>query len=270
MTKSRLFSLFICLLLVFTNPLLDEILFSIGSQMPFLQDGFSTNVYYVDAAITLLSLVLYLLLWKRFLRGRPLPCSLELSKKRIGASILCSLGLSGISFLILLFVEHVLVPMGILTEAYEGFTTMWNDAEEAGYFWVCLTTVVIGPIFEEVLMRGLVYSVAEREFGGYTPAIMSGILFGLWHGQPVQMLYTAVVGVVLGLVYMKTRNLLYPILIHMLINLYSTLPPGLDTDFTSGFLDFLSLVAIVPTLYVLIKLLRTEEANEQDAEKELP
>lgn len=186
MTKPRLFSLFICLLLVFTNPLLDEILFSIGSQMPFLQDGFSDNVYYADAVITLPSLVLYLLLWKRFLRGSPLPCSLEFSKKRIGASVLCSLGLSGISFLILLFVEHVLVPMGILTEAYEDFSTMWNGAEEAGYFWVCLSTVVIGPIFEEVLFRGLVYSMAEREFCGYTPAILSGILFGLWHGQPVQ------------------------------------------------------------------------------------
>lgn len=84
MTKPRLFSLFICLLLVFTNPLLDEILFSIGSQMPFLQDGLSTNVYYADAVITLPSLVLYLLLWKRFLRGSPLPCSLEFSKNGLG------------------------------------------------------------------------------------------------------------------------------------------------------------------------------------------
>lgn len=124
--------------------------------------------------------------------------------------------------------------------------------------------------FEEVLFRGLVYSVAERGFGGYAPAILSSVLFGLWHGQPVQMIYATVVGVALGLVYMKTKNLLYPILLHMLINLYSTLPPGLDTEPLSGFLDFLSLVAIVPTLCILIKLLRTEGANEQDAKKELP
>ncbi|MDY5398349.1 MAG: CPBP family intramembrane glutamic endopeptidase [Collinsella sp.] len=121
--------------------------------------------------------------------------------------------------------EHALVPMGILAEAYEDFSTMWNGPEEAGYSWVCLSTVAIGPIFEEVLFRGLVYSVAERGFGGYAPAILSSVLFGLWHGQPVQMIYATVIGVALGLVYMKTKNLLYPILLHMLINLYSTLPP---------------------------------------------
>lgn len=107
---------------------------------------------------------------------------------------------------------------------------MWNGAEEAGYSWVCLSTVAIGPIFEEVLFRGLVYSVAERGVGGYAPAILSSVLFGLWHGQPVQMIYATVVGVALGLVYMKTKNLLYPILLHMLINLYSTLPPPCTSE----------------------------------------
>lgn len=92
----------------------------------------------------------------------PSPALWNSPKKRIVASALCSLGLSGISLLVLLFAEHALVPMGILAEAYEDFSTMWNGAEEAGYSWVCLSTVAIGPIFEEVLFRGLVYSVAER------------------------------------------------------------------------------------------------------------
>lgn len=92
---------------------------------------------------------------KAFASRKPLPCSLELSKKRIVAPVLCSLGLSGISFLVLLFVEHAPVPMGILAEAYEDFSTMWNEAEEAGYSWVCLSTVAIGPILRKCCSAGL-------------------------------------------------------------------------------------------------------------------
>ena len=62
MTKSRLLSLSVCLILVFTNPLPYDLLFSASFQMPFLQGGFSANEYYADAVVTSLSLVLYLLL----------------------------------------------------------------------------------------------------------------------------------------------------------------------------------------------------------------
>ena len=84
--------------------------------------------------------------------------------------------------------------------------------------WVIpLVAVIIGPIVEELIFRKLIIDRLSV-FGDLTAVITSAVLFGLFHGNLYQFFYAAGLGVVLGYVYTKTRNVIYPTVIHMLIN----------------------------------------------------
>jgi hypothetical protein len=67
--------------------------------------------------------------------------------------------------------------------------------------------------FRGFLGRGLL--------GRYGPTggiLITSLLFGLVHGNPVQSLYAVVLGLALHLIYRATRSLWVPILIHFLFN----------------------------------------------------
>lgn len=49
------------------------------------------------------------------------------------------------------------------------------------------------------------------------------IIFGLFHGNILQGIYTAILGMVIALAYYWTRSIFVPIIIHITYNLVSTL-----------------------------------------------
>jgi membrane protease YdiL (CAAX protease family) len=78
--------------------------------------------------------------------------------------------------------------------------------------------VIVAPVMEEYVFRYLPY----RKLGGYDPrlyVLWTSIAFGLFHMDLVQSTYTMAVGLVLGVVMMKTGSLQYVIGLHMLFNL---------------------------------------------------
>lgn len=80
-----------------------------------------------------------------------------------------------------------------------------------------VSTAVLTPIFEEIMWRKTVLNGASRY--GLGPAILlSGIAFGLWHGNFAQAFGCMLCGLVFAFVYAYTRKLIYPIILHMSIN----------------------------------------------------
>ena len=98
-----------------------------------------------------------------------------------------------------------------------------NMVSETPIWLVILFVVVIGPIFEELIFRKLIFDRVAR-YGTWTAITTTSIAFGLFHGNLYQLFYAAGLGVVLGFLYAKTRNVLYPIAMHMLINFFGTVP----------------------------------------------
>lgn len=89
--------------------------------------------------------------------------------------------------------------------------------------WVtAVLTLVLAPIFEEVIFRRLTLDVL-RPFGDRTAAVVSGVLFGLFHMNISQFFYAALLGFVLSYLMLRTNNLWYPILLHFFINLVGSL-----------------------------------------------
>ncbi len=145
--------------------------------------------------------------------------------KRLMISIpIITLGVSGISYLWLLMVDLGLQNVPILGESAQNHNEVFEQLMTQPYLWSFLSIVLIGPIVEELLFRGLVFRYLEKIRQGWFPILVSGIAFGLWHGEPVQCVYTAWMGIVLGLIYTKRRDIRIVIAIHILNNFLSALP----------------------------------------------
>ncbi len=85
--------------------------------------------------------------------------------------------------------------------------------------WVKLAIVVIiGPVVEELFYRKLLIDRLGR-YGQKVAVIASGLIFGLAHGNLSQFFYAFGLGLALGYVYVKTRNVIYTIAPHVIINL---------------------------------------------------
>jgi membrane protease YdiL (CAAX protease family) len=86
---------------------------------------------------------------------------------------------------------------------------------------IFLLIVVMAPIFEEIFYRGVVINRLRR-YGDGTAIVVSGLIFGLIHGNFNQFFYATFVGMVLAAVYLHTGKLSITIFLHMVVNFMET------------------------------------------------
>ena len=85
--------------------------------------------------------------------------------------------------------------------------------------WVNLVFVgILAPIFEELFYRKVIINRLRR-YGDLPAILISGLIFGLTHGNFSQVFYTIVVGMLLGFIYIRTGSVLYTISIHAAFNM---------------------------------------------------
>ena len=77
---------------------------------------------------------------------------------------------------------------------------------------------IIGPIFEELLFRKLLIDRTIK-YGAKISIILSATLFGLMHGNLNQFFYAFLLGGFFSYIYIKTGKIIYPILLHICLNL---------------------------------------------------
>ncbi|MCL2248034.1 MAG: CPBP family intramembrane metalloprotease [Oscillospiraceae bacterium] len=77
--------------------------------------------------------------------------------------------------------------------------------------------VVVAPVFEEFLTRGIMYD-ALAPFGAGIAIIISSLLFGLMHGSLFMLFYTTAYGFALGYVRYATNSLYVVTVLHAIVN----------------------------------------------------
>ena len=128
----------------------------------------------------------------------------------------------------------------------------------SGEVWVQLLGVgIIIPIAEEMTFRGLVYTRAKSVFSNTIVAMLfSSVLFGLFHGNIVQMLAAFVSGCVMCLLYERSGGVLVTVLFHIGFNLPSVILANTGFYITSrqvlGLLTLLSGVICAAGVVFLI------------------
>ena len=87
---------------------------------------------------------------------------------------------------------------------------------------VMIAVSIMAPLSEEVLCRGVILRLAERVSPRFWVAnVIQALAFGILHGNLVQGTYAFLLGLVLGYMYGKFRNIWLCMLLHAAMNLSS-------------------------------------------------
>ena len=80
------------------------------------------------------------------------------------------------------------------------------------------TAAIAAPVFEEIIFRGFLLPSLTRYFPVWTAVVLSSLLFSIAHLSLSEVLPLTALGLVLGIVYTRSRNILASMLVHSLWN----------------------------------------------------
>jgi len=91
----------------------------------------------------------------------------------------------------------------------------------SGIYLRIICVGILPAIFEELLFRKFLIDRTIRH-GEFISCAMSGIMFGMWHGNFQQFFFTFFIGVLFAFVYIRTGKIIYTMIMHASMNLVTT------------------------------------------------
>jgi len=85
-----------------------------------------------------------------------------------------------------------------------------------------ISNVLIGPVIEEYLFRGIIYNESKRVYSLKKSVFLTTFLFGISHTTIIQIIYALIIGFILIKVYEKYKNINSCIIVHLFSNLTTT------------------------------------------------
>lgn len=169
-------------------------------------------------------------------------------------------------FFVSYFLMYVGNTAGTLINAFTSLFGLSSSADaiemiqSSSLLPIFLIAGVVGPIIEELMFRKLILD-RLYPFGEKFAILVSALLFALFHGNLTQFIYAFLLGAVFGYLYCRTGKILYPILLHMAINLMGGVLPTLILKLAAPLLTLLeegenltveALLSVLPSLLVLL------------------
>jgi len=125
----------------------------------------------------------------------------------------------------LFFQDRIPLPRGI--EKYvaparqmleEMFRILVSAKDIPELLFVVLVVAITPAIVEELLFRGLIQSAFERRVVPVRAAIWTGIIFGIFHFNPFQIVPLIILGCFFGILRMRSRSMIIAMTVHFLNN----------------------------------------------------
>lgn len=190
---------------------------SIVTLLPEIMENASGWGYLLAVAIGML----ILLLWKkpRYIRQTLFKKGKPMTPGSFATLFTLVMGCQLLAQLFFILIDWIGSLLGFsLTELLESVSV---DTTILPMF---LYAVIAAPITEELLFRGLLLRSVEP-YSKKLAIFASALLFGLYHGNPIQTPYAFLVGLILGYVALE-YNMAWAIVLHLLNNLLygDTLP----------------------------------------------
>ncbi len=105
-------------------------------------------------------------------------------------------------------------------ESYEELMENAGITDEISIIML-IYTVILAPIAEEIIFRGVTLNIAKRAFPFWIANVIQAFFFGVFHFNMVQGIYTFILGLFLGYICEK-GSIYHVILFHFLFNLWAT------------------------------------------------
>ncbi|WP_339253752.1 type II CAAX endopeptidase family protein [Sporosarcina sp. FSL W8-0480] len=135
---------------------------------------------------------------------------------------------------------------------------------------------ILGPIVEEFVFRGVFLHRFMKKTSMWGGILISSILFGVLHAD---MIGAFLFGIIACLLYLRTGNLLLPILMHILNNILAVISSFLpaswfdgvvvatreDIGNNAGTLSILLIISSILTIYIIVRLARGVSQKRAEA-----
>ncbi|MCR4702243.1 MAG: CPBP family intramembrane metalloprotease [Saccharofermentans sp.] len=143
--------------------------------------------------------------------------------KQLFLLIMMMYGITQVGSMMGLPIDTILsAPAAINTSTEEALKSFQSNLLLSSDSVVRIICVGILPaIFEELLFRKFLIDRTIRH-GEFVSCAMSGIMFGLWHGNFQQFFFAFFVGVLFAFVYIRTGNIIYTMILHASMNLVTS------------------------------------------------
>ena len=221
-------------------------------KIPMIQ--FIEFMYLSDILIALIQLIIFFVIYKLAVRRNEDELRTKLNLKNISFSVMTGIGVSGISFIWLIIAGKIPEFQAQIAAMKEG-NTMIGGGSLHGVF---LSAVIAAPIVEEVIFRGVVLGSFRKIFPAWASILISAVIFGVYHMNPVAIVYATVMGIIAGVVYDKKQNLLFPIMLHMANNFMGLLQDFVPAGIGVTVVNAVSLVMILPMCYIVYRMIKSD------------
>ncbi|MDE6916401.1 MAG: CPBP family intramembrane metalloprotease [Lachnospiraceae bacterium] len=104
-------------------------------------------------------------------------------------------------------------------DTMEAYNEMMDMALGGSEILAMMAAVLLAPINEECIMRGLILRNLQRHFSMPAAIVIQAVLFGIFHANWVQGIYVLPVGAALGYVAVKSRSVIPCVFMHLFYNM---------------------------------------------------
>ena len=126
------------------------------------------------------------------------------------------------------------------------FNSLDSIVGETNIWITSIYTVLCAPIFEELLFRKMICNRVIK-YGQGMAIVLSGLTFGLFHGNYNQFFYAFFIGCFFAFIYVKTGKIQYTIGLHMMVNFIGSVATGL-------FLQYVDLEHLTGSTLIIVAI----------------
>lgn len=210
------------------------------------------NPYILEVVVFLLLTMIFTGLYLLIFRKERCIEKRRLTAIDVALMLIAGFGILGISSIWIKLAE--IIP--VFSKSVEMMNASNEGMAGGNPVGIFLLAVVFAPLLEETVFRGIVFRLTEKVTKGFGAVIISAAIFGVFHMNLAQAVYSMIMGVAAGMVYMKTRNLWFPIILHCGHNLITALQSIPLFKGMEGYFEAFTIVMIIPMGYIIWKLLR--------------
>ena len=177
----------------------------------------------VQLSFVIVLMVFFPILWYLMVNGcsfKEILSSMKLKLKGFNMAFLWGILAAVLMFALVFVFEIILIMLGVHSEE------LGNIQDIETYFSPVSILIILAvqPMAEEIFFRGFLFDKISSFGGGYIAIVLTAVLFGLAHmsySKPYLVVSIIMMGVVLGCIVVKTKNLYSAIVAHTTFNVTS-------------------------------------------------
>ena len=159
-------------------------------------------------------------------------------------------------YVFLIVIVNVFFSYGMLYLANLGNVLIWKNIAIGSL----IGTILISPIAEELIFRGIILNRLKLVISTPIAILISSLCFGILHSYG-SIISAFVFGLCMCILYIKTNNILIPILAHIMNNFFAEALYYLDSGgilFNNDIVMITITILAIVSLYLILNSLKIE------------